>query len=134
MDVRNCRSCGRLFNYYGGVPICKACKDQLEEKFQQVKEYLRQNPNAPIQAVSDDNDVSVKQITQWVREERLTFSDDSPIGIECENCGAIIKTGRFCEHCKNKMAMELNSVIRPARQPEHKPVQPKKDGNKMRYL
>lgn len=134
MDVRNCRSCGRLFNYYGGTPICPACKDQLEEKFQQVKEYLRQNPNAPIQAVSDDNDVSVKQITQWVREERLTFSDDSPIGIECENCGAIIKTGRFCEHCKNKMATELNSVIRPARQPEHKPVQPKKDGNKMRYL
>lgn len=134
MDVRNCRSCGRLFNYYGGAPICKGCKDQLEQKFQQVKEYLRQNPNAPIQAVSDDNDVSVKQITQWVREERLTFSDDSPIGIECENCGATIKTGRFCERCKNKMATELNSVIRPARQPENKPVQPKKDGSKMRYL
>lgn len=73
MDVRNCKGCGRLFNYYGGVPLCKACKDKLEEKFQKVKEYLRQNPNTPIQVVSEDNDVSVKQIKQWVREERLVF-------------------------------------------------------------
>ena len=43
MDVRNCKGCGRLFNYYGGVPLCKTCKDKLEEKFQEVKEYLRQN-------------------------------------------------------------------------------------------
>ena len=38
MDVRNCKGCGRLFNYYGGVPLCKACKDKLEEKFQEVKD------------------------------------------------------------------------------------------------
>ena len=62
MDVRNCKGCGRLFNYYGGVPLCKACKDKLEEKFQEVKEYLRQNPNTPIQDESEDNNVTVKQI------------------------------------------------------------------------
>lgn len=133
MDVRNCRSCGRLFNYYGGIPVCKACKDQLEEKFQQVKEYLRANPNTPIQVVSEDNDVSVKQIKQWVREERLAFSDDSPIGIECEGCGATIKTGRFCEHCKSKMKNEFSSVIRKKPEPEQ-PVRPNRDGSKMRYL
>ena len=31
MDVRNCKGCGRLFNYYGGVPLCKACKDTGRE-------------------------------------------------------------------------------------------------------
>lgn len=102
MDVRNCKGCGRLFNYYGGVPLCKACKDKLEEKFQEVKEYLRQNPNTPIQVVSEDNNVSVKQIKQWVREERLVFSEDSPLGLECEGCGTIIKTGRFCENANVK--------------------------------
>ncbi len=110
MDVRNCRSCGRLFNYLSGPPICQVCRAALEDKFQQVKSYLRENPDSSIQAVSDDNDVSVAQIRQWVREERLTFSPDSPIGIECEGCGKTIKTGRFCEECRNKVKNELDSV------------------------
>ena len=133
MDVRNCRSCGRLFNYVSGPPICQACKDKLELKFQDVKEYIRENPHAPIQAVSTDNDVSVQQIKQWVREERLTFSEDSPIGIECENCGKIIKTGRFCEECKNKMKDNLSSVLdKPKVILE--PKKPARDGEKMRFL
>ena len=66
MDVRNCRSCGRLFNYLSGPPICQACREKLEDKFQQVKEYLRENPNSSIQVVSDDYEVTVAQIRQWV--------------------------------------------------------------------
>lgn len=133
MDVRNCRSCGRLFNYFGGQPICQACKEELEVKFQQVKEYLRENPNSSIQKVSEENDVSTKQITQWVREERLTFSDDSPVGIACESCGANIKTGRFCEQCKNRMKNDFRSVT----QSNSKPVEPAKrssERDKMRFL
>ena len=133
MDVRNCRSCGRLFNYFSGQPVCQACKEELEVKFQQVKEYLRENPNSSIQKVSEENDVSTKQITQWVREERLTFSDDSPVGIACESCGANIKTGRFCEQCKNRMKNDFRSVT----QSNSKPVEPAKrisERDKMRFL
>lgn len=133
MDVRNCRSCGRLFNYFSGQPVCQACKEELEVKFQQVKEYLRENPNSSIQKVSEENEVSTKQITQWVREERLTFSDDSPVGIACESCGANIKTGRFCEQCKNRMKNDFRSVT----QSNSKPVEPAKrisERDKMRFL
>lgn len=132
MNVRNCRTCGRLFNYISGVPLCQACRDQLETKFQEVKEYLRQNPNSTIQAVAEENDVSIPQIKQWVREERLTFSEDSPIGIDCEVCGKTIKTGRFCEECKNKMKNDLDSVM-------YKPVvveetKRPREREKMRFL
>ncbi|MBR1391688.1 MAG: flagellar protein [Lachnospiraceae bacterium] len=133
MDVQNCRGCGRLFNYFGGPPLCQACKDELEKKFVQVKEYLREKPNSPIQQVADDNGVSTKQIKQWVREERLTFSDDSPVGIECELCGATIKTGRFCENCKNKIKGNLDSVTRREPEPDRTPGRRSRD-NKMRFL
>ena len=36
MDVRNCRNCGRMFNYMGGAPLCNMCQKKLEEKFQEV--------------------------------------------------------------------------------------------------
>lgn len=45
MEVRNCRSCGRLFNYMGGAPLCPACQKKLEEKFQEVKAFLEENPD-----------------------------------------------------------------------------------------
>jgi flagellar operon protein (TIGR03826 family) len=113
MDVRNCRSCGKLFNYISGQPpLCHTCLQALEDKFAAVKEYIYNHPKASIQEIADDNDVSIMQIQKWIREERLAFSDDSVIGIECENCGAMIKTGRFCKACKEKLAHNLGSIYK----------------------
>lgn len=133
MDVRNCRSCGKLFNYIGGPPICAACSKKLDEKFSVVKAYIYDNPGAGIQEVAEDNEVSVAQIKKWVREERLSFSDDSPVGLECENCGKIIKTGRFCPQCKDKMANHLGNIYK---EPEPEPVKAKRKVSdpKMRFL
>ena len=110
MDVRSCRNCGRLFNYIQGQPICAACKQKMEDKFIKVRDYIRVNESASMKQISEENDVTVKQIKQWVREERLTFSSKSVVGIECENCGAMIRTGRFCDKCKNNMATNLKQM------------------------
>lgn len=132
MEVKNCRECGRLFNYIGGPKLCPACKDELEKKFTQVKEYIQEHRTAQMQQISDDNEVSVQQIKQWVREERLAFGDESLVGLECESCGALIKTGRFCEECKKKMAHDLGNLYHKE---EH--VDRKKDPReraRMRFL
>lgn len=112
MDVRNCRQCGRLYNYVGGSyrNLCPDCIRHIEEKFEEVKTYIEENRVATMSDVSQDCDVSVKQIEQWVREERLCFADDSPIGIACEVCGKTIKTGRFCESCKSNMIDQFGGM------------------------
>jgi flagellar operon protein (TIGR03826 family) len=133
MDVRNCRNCGRLFNYLGGPNICESCRSETEKKFQDTKEYIRENPRASIQEISEANEVSTNQIRQWIREERLQFSDDSPIGIECEICGATIKTGKYCEACKNKTADALAKSIEKPQAPPPVVQKPKKE-TKMRFL
>ena len=131
MEVKNCRSCKRLFNYIGGEQLCSECKQKLEEKFNDVKEYIREHPAATLNEISEENDVSVKQLNQWVREERLAFTDDSIITFECENCGTAIRTGRFCDKCKSSMAHGLGSVY------HSEPVKPEKkerDRDRMRFL
>lgn len=111
MEVRNCKNCGRLYNYIGGAyRLCPDCMKKLEEKFQEVKQYIEDNPRSDMRDISENCDVSTRQIEQWIREERLSFSDDSPIGIACEVCGATIKTGRYCERCKYDMANRLGSM------------------------
>lgn len=132
MEVRPCKKCGNLFNFLSGPPICPACKDELEKKFHEVKEFVRDNPGVTIQQICDAHDVSQRQIQQWIREERLEFSEDSPVQLNCEACGKTIRTGRYCEGCKNNMASNLTSAFsRPVRE---EPKEYKKETNAMRFL
>lgn len=110
MDVRSCKGCGRLFNYLSGAPLCPDCLRKLDDKYQQVKEYIYEHKDAGIQQVADDNDVSIKQIRQWVREEKLEFSESSQVGLECEKCGTMIRSGRFCKQCKEQLANNLGGL------------------------
>lgn len=133
MDVRNCRKCGQLFNYVYGVPICPACKEALENTFKEVKKYIQEHPGVGIKQVSEECNVEVGQIQQWVREERLEFASDNGMGVNCESCGAPIRSGRYCDKCKTNLANGFRQAIA---KPEPKPVIKKdtKDSPKMRFL
>ncbi len=132
MDVKNCKSCGRLFNYMGGEKLCPACRDQLEEIFQTVKRYIEEHPGANINEVSSECEVSTNQLKQWIREERLTFSEDSPITIECEQCGAPIRSGRFCDACRGRITNTLSNAYKRTDAP--KPQKKEREREKMRFL
>ena len=122
MEVRNCRNCGRLFNYLGGPNICPACREEVEKKFQEVKEYIRENPRSNIPEIAEANNVTTSQIKQWIREERLMFSSDSPIQLLCEKCGAKIQTGRFCAKCRSTMANNLTDTFAKPKPQLQQPV------------
>ncbi|MBP5609499.1 MAG: flagellar protein [Lachnospiraceae bacterium] len=118
MNVRNCKKCGKMFNYVAGPPLCQGCRDAIEQKFQEVKEYVRQNKVASMKDIAQDCHVEERQIEQWIREERLIFASDSPIKLYCETCGAPIFTGRYCGKCKNDQASSLGAA---GRKPESAP-------------
>ena len=112
--------------------IISASVSVLEEKFQEVKAFLEENPNSSVETVADELDVSVKQIRQWIREERLSLSVAGADGIVCETCGKPIRTGRFCEKCKNNMANALAESIHKPEPPQ--PQETERDKNRMRFL
>ena len=82
--------------------------------------------------MAEENDVSVNQIKRWVRQERLAFSDASMVGLACENCGAMIKTGRFCDNCKTIMTNNLARAMKKQPEPQIEPRQ--KESARMRFL
>ncbi|WP_442561436.1 flagellar protein [Catonella sp.] len=105
---------------------------KLENKFIITKNYIRENPNAKINDVAKNCKVSIPQIKKWIREERLAFSQESGIGIKCDNCGKMIRTGRFCTECKTKMINKLdNAYEKPKPTAPHKK---EKEKEKMRFL
>lgn len=133
MEVRNCRSCGRLFNVIVNKRICPECQRKLEDKFQEVKKFLYDNPKANINELSLACDVSIKQLKEWVKQERLVFAEGSMDGVQCEQCGALIRTGRFCDKCK----LNIGNTLRSALNEPAVPVQQNKktsDRDRMRFL
>lgn len=129
MELMNCRNCKKLFNYITGEKLCQQCKKDLEDKFVEVKTYIRDNPHVNINQVAEDCEISVKQIKQWVREERLSFSDDSLVGLSCERCGAMIHSGRFCAICAGNLSDAMNDLYKVTAQ------KPKgSSAGKMRFL
>ncbi len=132
MDVKNCKECGRLFQWVSGPRICKACNQKIEEKFQQVKAFIRNNGQATMEEIAEENKVTINQIKQWIREERLVFDKDSGIGIECEMCGKLIPTGRYCEACKEKVHDNLGHALNKA--PASQPSKVVSQSARMRFL
>ena len=135
MDVKNCKKCKRLFNYIGGQQICPACREELEKKFQKVKQYLRDNRGASMQAVCENCDIEEKQVRQWIREERLEVTSRFDAGIVCKSCGTPIQSGEYCDKCKAGMINDLSSVGRTAtRTEEVQKKAPATHENRMRFI
>lgn len=132
MNVRNCKKCGRLFNYAVGPIVCPACREALDQKFKEVKEYIQNHKGCGIQQVSDECDVEVSQIQQWLREERLEFTSESMITLSCESCGATIRSGRFCDKCKSNMINGFKGATQKPAAPE--PKKDTRDNPRMRFM
>ncbi len=134
MDVRNCSKCNKIFNYVTGPSICMDCRKSADEQFKEVRLFIRKNPKASIGEISETCNVDTKQLRQWIREERLSFSAESSIGIECENCNKTIRTGRYCEACKVEVLNNLGTAYRKTEVKEENPFENKESGSKMRFL
>lgn len=111
MAPRQCKRCKTLFNYMQGDVLCPRCKEKEEEEFKTVRKYLKLNPKSTIHQTVNDTGIPIKTVTKFIRDGRLEITDDSPIGIDCQRCGRMIKTGSYCEECEVELRKELNQVV-----------------------
>lgn len=123
MEVKVCKNCRRLFRYIYGPELCPDCAKltadassethnaekklmkplllEEEKKLDQVKEYILTHPKATVVQIAEANEVTANRLLDWVREERLEFSDDSESAwFECAKCGTKIKSGIYCFQCR----------------------------------
>lgn len=120
MKVRNCKECGKLFQYDGISKLCYRCRKKDDEDFRKVKEYLYENPKETITVVSEETQVPEDKILRYLREGKLEIVGENPgILLDCESCGKSIRTGRYCEQCAR--ALEKGFKGDDEREKERKP-------------
>ena len=133
MNIKNCRNCGKMFNYITGPVVCPNCREAVEAKFQEVKQYIRDHKGVGIAEVSEACSVDPAQIRAWLRDDRLEVTEDSALMLNCESCGAPIRSGRFCDRCKANMANSFGNILN-SNKPKQEPKKPDRESPKMRFL
>lgn len=118
MDVRNCKRCGKIYNYTGSA-VCNNCLRQEQEDFEKIRDYLFRNPNSSAAEVSEALGIELKVISRFLKEGRLEadyirMSGDSVLS--CEKCGKPVNSGRFCENCVREMQADFSKAAKPASQ------------------
>jgi flagellar operon protein (TIGR03826 family) len=114
MDIRNCKRCGKVFNYVGVASVCAECAQREQEDFQKVREYLFAHPNSTTLEVTKATGIDPKVISRLLKEGRL-LADNIQISdseeLRCEKCGQAIGKGRFCEKCVSEMKNEFQKAM-----------------------
>lgn len=113
--ILQCKQCRRLYQSISAAPYCPHCVEKLEKKFELVKNYIYEHPNANVVEISEETGVSEKDIFYFLKEGRLSISEDNGM-LLCESCGHSITTGRYCEACNKKLERELSASVNESMQ------------------
>ena len=106
MEPTNCPRCGKVFMRIR-EPICPSCVKVEEEKFENVRAYVKEHPNRTIKEVSEVCEVSVKSILRYIREGKLEASTGMHGEVTCSKCGVPISSGRMCKKCANEVGQQV---------------------------
>ena len=114
MEAKNCPRCGKVFVKIRD-PICVSCVKEEEDIFENVREYVKENPNKSIKEISEACDVSTKRILTYLKDGKLEASTGLMGESLCSKCGIPIRTGRMCEKCILEVNFQVGDMKEQAR-------------------
>ncbi|EFM09024.1 Flagellar operon protein YvyF [Paenibacillus curdlanolyticus YK9] len=109
MNLDNCPRCGKLYAK-NLRDLCPACIKDLDQQYELCATYLRENRGATIYEVSESTEVSIAQITRFIREGRISLMDMPNMGYPCEMCTNTIREGNLCESCRSRLTKDINKL------------------------
>jgi flagellar operon protein (TIGR03826 family) len=118
MNLDNCPRCGRLY-LKNVMDMCQPCVRELEHQYEICVKYLRENRGITIQELSDATDISIKEITRFIREGRISIANAPNMMYPCEICGTLIRESNMCESCRSRLRKDFTNAaqeIAPAKQ------------------
>lgn len=109
MNLGNCPRCGKLYalNFRD---MCSDCMKKIEVEYQECAKFLRETKGATIHEVSEATGVSIRQITKFIREGRISIANAPNMSYPCEVCGTLIRENNMCESCRARLTKELRNA------------------------
>ncbi|MFV9510513.1 TIGR03826 family flagellar region protein [Tepidibacillus sp. LV47] len=109
-NLQNCPRCGKVF-VKGTKDVCPACDREIEEEYQRCAEYIREHRLVNLYELSEATKVSVKQITKFIKEGRISIAELPNMTYPCESCGEPIREGKLCPSCRSRLEKGIKQAI-----------------------
>lgn len=109
MDLANCPRCGKLFARHFR-DVCPDCLKRLEKEYEACVDYLRDHKGATINELSEETEVTIKQITRFIREGRISLVGAPNLSYPCEVCGILIRDGNMCDSCRGRLNRDVRNA------------------------
>ncbi|GAV12428.1 flagellar protein [Paenibacillus sp. chi10] len=110
MELSNCLRCGVLFAK-AFRDLCPNCLKEIEQEYERCAAYLREARQATMHELSEATEVSVRQITRFIKEGRISIYQAPNLTYECEICSQPIREGNMCESCRTRLVKELTQTV-----------------------
>lgn len=109
MNLDNCPRCGKLFAK-GLKDVCPSCVREIDKEYQNCADFLRENKGSSIHEVSDATGVSIRQITKFIREGRISIVNAPNLSYPCESCGTLIRDNHLCDDCRTRLTKAAKTL------------------------
>ncbi|MGG3284514.1 TIGR03826 family flagellar region protein [Paenibacillus solani] len=109
MNLGNCPRCGKLYTL-NIRELCSDCMKVIEKEYEKCATFLREQKGATIHEVSEATEVSVRQITKFIKEGRISIANAPNMAYPCEVCGTLIRESNMCESCRTRLTRELKQA------------------------
>ena len=116
MNVRNCKKCGKLFNYISGLPICAGCKEKNEEVFKpnESEPYIFERNNFGLKLLQNVRDEAHRFAITFHKNTRNKNTLKSKLleikGVGEASINALYEYFKSYEKIKNASLLELTKV------------------------
>ncbi|OMF35840.1 flagellar protein [Paenibacillus sp. FSL H8-0548] len=110
MNLDNCPRCGKLFAKHFR-DVCPSCLREIDNEYQLCADYLREFKGSIITEVSEATGVSIKQITKFIREGRISIINAPNMSYPCESCGTLIREHHLCDECRNRIDKDKKQMF-----------------------
>lgn len=109
MNLDNCPRCGKLFakNFR---EVCPVCIKEIDKEYEICSTFLREKRGATILELSEETGVSIKQITKFIREGRISLVNAPNMSYPCEVCGTLIRESHICDNCRSRFAKDVSKL------------------------
>ncbi len=110
----NCADCGRLFLNQGTGKLCPECLQRQEKQMDEIASFVRDNPRSNVSEICAALGVKKSLVISMLQSGRL---EETNINIKypCASCGKMIRNGRYCKACGQKITGELAASLQRVR-------------------
>lgn len=100
-EPSNCQYCGGdLKKVTVGTYQCLQCGKENYDYLQTVRNYLERNGAKSAVVIAKETGVPRESVDHFLRQEFLEIPKSAAERISCKKCGAPIRSGIYCERCK----------------------------------